>query len=293
MKLWCLLWVEPSKDVDLESLDAILQTVSLQRFGSREALYLEKQIAEVDGHRLAVLIEEQPLLVVVTDDPHNNWSERLRKADCDVSIMTVEPFQHGENYVLRVNGSYPSDIGATVVGTCNDYPSLPTSLVVTWCSGLPRPEPSVLEISYGGTVTRWQVLHGNPDLVLIPNGSSPLQEEPPFELLQETDGRYSTQKSNGRGKQSMKVSIGPEIISSYKRLSYTAWHALAEFVDNSVQSYINNSKRLDRLSSKSRPPLTVRISYRQAGGGLLTIRDNAMGMSGAGVNQGPSDWTTS
>ena len=78
----------------------------------------------------------------------------------------------------------------------------------------------------------------------------------------------------------MKVSIGPEIISSYKRLSYTAWHALAEFVDNSIQSYFNNSSRLDRLYSKSRRPLTVRITYRQTNAGRLTIRDNAMGMSG-------------
>ena len=78
----------------------------------------------------------------------------------------------------------------------------------------------------------------------------------------------------------MKISIGPEIISSYKRLSYTGWHALAEFVDNSIQSYVNNSDRLDRLSSKSARPLTVRISYAQANGGKLTIRDNAMGMSG-------------
>ena len=35
----------------------------------------------------------------------------------------------------------------------------------------------------------------------------------------------------------MEVYIGPEIVRSYKRLSYTVWHALAEFIDNSIQSH--------------------------------------------------------
>ena len=192
---WCLLLVEPSKDVDLESLEANLQTVSMQRFGSREALYLERQIAMIDGSRLALLMEEQPHLVVITDDPHNKWSEKFSKFDFQVSVMTVEPFQHGDNYVLRVNGSYPNREGATVVGICNDYPSLPTSLMVTWCSTLPRPEAGALEITYGGKPTHWQVWHGNPDLVLVPLGSSPLREKPPFELFQEMDGGYSLRKS--------------------------------------------------------------------------------------------------
>ena len=77
----------------------------------------------------------------------------------------------------------------------------------------------------------------------------------------------------------MKVAIGPEIIRSYKRLSYTAWHAIAEFVDNSIQSYINNRGQLEPLYAKSGHGLTVRITYSQTDGGSLTITDSAMGMS--------------
>ena len=77
----------------------------------------------------------------------------------------------------------------------------------------------------------------------------------------------------------MEVSIGPEIIRSYKRLSYTAWHALAEFVDNSIQSYVDNKEELQPLHSNSGQGLSVRVSYTQAGGGAITISDNAMGMS--------------
>ena len=77
----------------------------------------------------------------------------------------------------------------------------------------------------------------------------------------------------------MRVAIGPEIIRSYKRLSYTPWHAIAEFVDNSVQSYLNHKEKLEPLYAKSKQRLRVRITYTQTNGGRLVITDNAMGMS--------------
>ena len=77
----------------------------------------------------------------------------------------------------------------------------------------------------------------------------------------------------------MEVLIGPEIIRSYKRLSYTFWHGLAEFVDNSIQSYHNNREDLDEAYAATGRPLTVQIIYSRTDGGRLVIRDNAMGMS--------------
>ena len=38
--------------------------------------------------------------------------------------------------------------------------------------------------------------------------------------------------------------LGYDVVRSYKRLSYTPWHALAEFVDNSTQAYMDNSDEL-------------------------------------------------
>ena len=77
----------------------------------------------------------------------------------------------------------------------------------------------------------------------------------------------------------MQVQIGPEIVRSYKRLSYTFWHGLAEFVDNSIQSYRNNRDELDRAYAATGERLTVQISYDPSDDGMLVIRDNAMGMS--------------
>ena len=77
----------------------------------------------------------------------------------------------------------------------------------------------------------------------------------------------------------MEVHIGPEIIRSYRRLSYTTWHALAEFIDNSLQSYVNNQERLENTSAESEHTMTVKIDYKQSNGGKLTVWDNAMGMA--------------
>src|SRR5947209_1888551 len=76
----------------------------------------------------------------------------------------------------------------------------------------------------------------------------------------------------------IQLKIGPEVITSYKRLAYTPWHALAEFVDNSTQSYFNNRSRLDSAFSKNAAKLTVLIDYDK-GKGVLRITDNAMGMA--------------
>ncbi len=78
----------------------------------------------------------------------------------------------------------------------------------------------------------------------------------------------------------IELHIGPEIIRSYKRLSYTKWHALAEFVDNSTQSYFNSKEELEKANKESEGPiLSVCIHYSGSGDGSLIVEDNAMGMS--------------
>lgn len=78
----------------------------------------------------------------------------------------------------------------------------------------------------------------------------------------------------------MKLKLGPEIISSYKRLAYKPWYALAEFVDNSTQAYFNNRSILNRVYAKTNTKLTVEIFVKSdAGGNFIRIEDNSIGMS--------------
>lgn len=76
----------------------------------------------------------------------------------------------------------------------------------------------------------------------------------------------------------IQLRLGLDVISSYKRLAYTPWHAIAEFVDNSTQSYFNGEDRLLPLFQKAGQKLTVSIAY-EAEMDLLRVSDNAMGMS--------------
>lgn len=76
----------------------------------------------------------------------------------------------------------------------------------------------------------------------------------------------------------IQLELGLDVIRSYKRLSYTPWHAIAEFVDNSTQSYFDNRSELDAVFQDTGGKLEVSIIYNRDDG-LLRVVDNAMGMS--------------
>ena len=77
----------------------------------------------------------------------------------------------------------------------------------------------------------------------------------------------------------MQLELGLQVIQSYKRLSYTPWHAIAELVDNATQSYFNNQDTLDEAFLSAGDCLTIGVVYEPEGDGLLRVSDNAMGMS--------------
>jgi len=79
----------------------------------------------------------------------------------------------------------------------------------------------------------------------------------------------------------MEFSIGYEVINSYKRLSYSPWHAFAEFIDNSTQAYFDNKEILDKAFKKEKVSgLKVTIKYEpKKRGGIIQIIDNSIGMS--------------
>jgi hypothetical protein len=75
----------------------------------------------------------------------------------------------------------------------------------------------------------------------------------------------------------LRFRLGLDTIQSYKRLSYTPWHALAEFVDNSTQSYFNNEAALKQAYERDGEGLRVDIVYDRDQG-FIRITDTAMGM---------------
>lgn len=78
-----------------------------------------------------------------------------------------------------------------------------------------------------------------------------------------------------------KINIRPttSVYATYKNIKYDPWTAIAEFVDNSTQSYYDNEDKLK--ATKYWNGLTVEVIYERDDhtGDRLIIRDNAHGMS--------------
>jgi hypothetical protein len=73
----------------------------------------------------------------------------------------------------------------------------------------------------------------------------------------------------------LNIQPAASIINVFSRLSYKPWYAIAEFVDNSTQSYISHEAELH--SEKSFDKLVVDVRY-DAQSNTLRITDNAFGM---------------
>jgi hypothetical protein len=73
---------------------------------------------------------------------------------------------------------------------------------------------------------------------------------------------------------------GVSILSVLRHLNYRPWFALAEFVDNALQSYLDNEHRLQALALPGWP-LVVRIDIEATGANRITVRDNAGGIAEA------------
>lgn len=74
------------------------------------------------------------------------------------------------------------------------------------------------------------------------------------------------------------LTVGPQAIDAYSRLSYTMWFALAEFVDNSTQSRLNYGEIVDELLKAEGQPLTISIIHNRHTK-EITIEDNSIGMT--------------
>jgi hypothetical protein len=70
---------------------------------------------------------------------------------------------------------------------------------------------------------------------------------------------------------------GVSMLSVLRHLNYKSWFALAEFVDNSVQSYLSDRTRLQALHGKDFK-LCIKISIDPTPPARITIRDNAGGI---------------
>ena len=74
-----------------------------------------------------------------------------------------------------------------------------------------------------------------------------------------------------------KVSIAtkPLVYSTFRYISNHVWHAIGEYVDNSIQSYLDHQEVLKEINPNNK--LTVAINF-DIDDDIITIRDNAFGI---------------
>lgn len=89
--------------------------------------------------------------------------------------------------------------------------------------------------------------------------------------------RMDNDKISKEKEELFELNIQPaaSILNVFSRLSYKIWYALAEFVDNSTQSYISHQEELNK--DKNFEKLIVDVKY-DAEKNTLRIADNAFGM---------------
>lgn len=79
--------------------------------------------------------------------------------------------------------------------------------------------------------------------------------------------------------ESIDIRPAVSVYATYRRLSYKPWYAIAEFVDNSTQSFYDHKEELLRAYGNDERPshMQVSVSY-DADENTLTVEDNAYGM---------------
>lgn len=77
--------------------------------------------------------------------------------------------------------------------------------------------------------------------------------------------------------QSINIRPGVSILSVLRHLNYKPWFAMAEFVDNSLQSFLDYEEELKDIEGQDFK-LKVEIELDLADEGRITIRDNAAGI---------------
>lgn len=82
----------------------------------------------------------------------------------------------------------------------------------------------------------------------------------------------------------MKIKVGLSSLRIYKNLPYTFWGAVGEFVDNSIQAYLDEEKVLKKKLKKAKEKLTIRIDF-DSKTKILKISDNSTGIKRARLEQ--------
>ena len=193
---WYLLLVEPRIDSSEEPLVERIELVQNHVFGAREARGLARQMKEIDSGQAFLVVQNNPQLMVVTDDPHHQLYEWFSSSGVEVNVMVVEPFLVAGSYAIRINGDNATEAGKGVIGTCKYHELMSNCLWVTWTNYKELPNPGPIKLKYGDKETQWLLLQVGLEWQLQPEDHFPLHEPPPFEIVLDEENALSIRSSS-------------------------------------------------------------------------------------------------
>ncbi len=72
------------------------------------------------------------------------------------------------------------------------------------------------------------------------------------------------------------VSLDQNVYNAFRNLQYKYWYAMGEFVDNAIQSYLDNKIALSELYAKENTSFFIKIDIEP---NYIRVFDNAAGIS--------------
>ena len=187
---WHILFIAPHTTTNQQSLRTNVEAALLSPYGNREATELKRQIDCLDEERTRTLVIDGPRFVVVTDNPRHTLDDVFDELEVD--IMIVEPFQLDDEFVFRINGKNPALPEPEVLAFCHANPNVAGSLELQWTALDEAPPKGTVELTYKDAPTYWEVYESGTKRFLFPvEGSRPLLEGVPLEIVKGIDGKYT------------------------------------------------------------------------------------------------------
>jgi len=183
-KSWSLMYVFPSRSVILSEVEHRIETTRNNEFGVREAIALKKNINNFTQRQLTTLVTcEDPDLIIVTDDPHHGWNEKL--PEMNLNVLVVEVFSSVDKYAIRVNGMYPIIQGQDIIAYAKPHAIVPNALELD--RPLPNPFDTLEQITLisGGNTSQWKPIKISGDVRLLVSERHELPKSPNFRITRE------------------------------------------------------------------------------------------------------------
>ncbi len=186
-KSWCLLYVMPTESADLPELEHRVEATQSPRYSIREAREIKRNLDDLTLEQLSEMVTcEDPKLIVVTDDPHHGWSEKL--SHLNLTIMVVEVFSNEQKCAMRVNGEYPYAGNETCIAWATPNPFLLNTLQLDRSLPGEINESGQMTLNYRGHASNWNIVNINGAVLITTSDLHCLPQASRYEITQKTDG---------------------------------------------------------------------------------------------------------